>query len=96
MNKCFLFIPGVKNGDFCYNLDGSRGNVDGKIHEIPINVECDSRLSCANSVRGAECNAVEGMTEIQVSPNKQSTTFNKIKNIFKTCWEVYWSVLDCH
>ena len=57
----------AKNGDFCYNLDGSRGSIDAKISEVPVNVECDARLSCLNSVQGAQCNQNESMRSIQVT-----------------------------
>eukprot|EP00111_Clytia_hemisphaerica_P001833 TCONS_00005146-protein len=55
---------GTKNGDFCYNLDGTKGSIDARISQIPINVECDARLSCLNSVKAAECAKDQTMGEI--------------------------------
>ena len=66
----FLYIYiGTKAGDFCYKLDGTRGHVDYYLKDVPINVECDPRLSCANSV-DKNCPNVPGMTDILVRISK--------------------------
>ena len=64
---------GTQAGDFCYNLDGTRGNVDHYLKDTPINVECDPRLSCENSV-DANCVKVPGMTDIKVKIAKYKCT----------------------
>ena len=47
-------------------MNGEIGGVDDYLEDVPINVECDPRLSCANSV-DAGCTGVPGMTDIMVS-----------------------------
>jgi len=47
---------GTKRGDFCYGLDGSVGTVDDNMSDVPINVECDPRQTCGNSVDQGTCN----------------------------------------
>ncbi|XP_047130116.1 uncharacterized protein LOC124810020 isoform X1 [Hydra vulgaris] len=41
---------GSTRGDFCYHINGSIGGIDDDIYKVPINVECDPRISCMNSV----------------------------------------------
>eukprot|EP00111_Clytia_hemisphaerica_P021167 TCONS_00062356-protein len=54
---------GTERGDFCYHLDGTIGEVDDYLEDVPINVECDPRLSCENSVDD-KCVNVPGMNSI--------------------------------
>lgn len=65
--KNSIIEAGSARGDFCYHLDGTIGEVDDFLTDVPINVECDPRLSCANSV-DPSCVNVEGMTSI-LTPN---------------------------
>lgn len=63
----FLPITGTRRGDFCYHLNGEIGEVDDFLEDVPINVECDPRLSCANSITKNQCEKVPGMNLITVS-----------------------------
>ncbi|XP_057302113.1 uncharacterized protein LOC130636415 [Hydractinia symbiolongicarpus] len=47
---------GSSRGDFCYHLDGRIGTVDDNLRDVPINVECDPRLTCDNSINKDICN----------------------------------------
>lgn len=47
---------GTRRGNFCYGLDGSIGTVDDNMSDVPINVECDPRQTCGNSVDQGLCN----------------------------------------
>ncbi|XP_066933258.1 uncharacterized protein [Clytia hemisphaerica] len=46
---------GTKRGDFCYGLDGSIGTVDDNMSDVPVNVECDPRVTCGQSVDRGLC-----------------------------------------
>ena len=50
-----MFIIGTKRGDFCYGLDGKIGTVDEHITDVPINVECDPRVTCTQSTDAPLC-----------------------------------------
>uniref|UniRef100_A0A7M5WR28 Uncharacterized protein n=2 Tax=Clytia hemisphaerica TaxID=252671 RepID=A0A7M5WR28_9CNID len=47
---------GTKRGNFCYGLDGKVGTVDDYMTDVPINVDCDPRASCDQSVDKGSCN----------------------------------------
>ena len=53
----FMFITfiGTKRGNFCYGLDGSIGTVDENINDVPVNVECDPRVTCSQSTNQELC-----------------------------------------
>ena len=66
-------ISGTRRGDFCYHLDGRIGEVDDFLEDVPINVQCDPRLSCANSIAQSQCLKVQGMTSIMVNLKKNNS-----------------------
>jgi len=55
---------GTKRGEFCYHKN-KMGDVDDRIREVPINVDCDPRITCDNSVSYKKCSAAEGMKNIK-------------------------------
>ena len=49
------YITGAKRGDFCFFLNGTRGDVDSNIRNVPVNVECDPRITCSQSFQRDQC-----------------------------------------
>ena len=77
VGSCRLGPPGVglpvssltknaKLGDFCFHSDRI-GNIDDRIREVPINVECDPRITCQVSVSPDVCKNELGMDKIAAS-----------------------------
>lgn len=56
----------AKLGDFCFHPD-KVGAIDDRIREVPINVDCDPRITCQVSVSPAVCKHELGMDKIAVS-----------------------------
>jgi len=60
--KCFRsggppmskLTTGIKRGEFCYHSN-KMGDVDDRIREVPVNVDCDARITCDNSVKKTKC-----------------------------------------
>ena len=48
-------FSGATRGDFCFFLNGTRGDVDSNIRDVPVNVECDPRVTCEQSVKQDQC-----------------------------------------
>ena len=55
---------GTKRGDFCFHAD-KVGDVDDHIRAVPINVNCDPRITCGLSV-SSNCIKQPGMKDITV------------------------------
>lgn len=53
----------AKLGDFCFHPD-KVGAIDDRIREVPINVDCDPRITCQVSVSPAVCKHELGMDKI--------------------------------
>ena len=51
----FNTFSGATRGDFCFFLNGTRGDVDSNIRDVPVNVECDPRVTCEQSVKQDQC-----------------------------------------
>ena len=51
----FNTFSGAARGDFCFFLNGTRGDVDSNIRDVPVNVECDPRVTCEQSVKQDQC-----------------------------------------
>lgn len=77
VRSCRLGPPGVglpvstltrdaKLGDFCFHPDDI-GDIDDRIREVPINIECDPRITCQVSVSPDVCKHELGMDKIAVS-----------------------------
>ena len=56
----------AKMGDFCFHPNAI-GDIDDRIREVPINVECDPRITCQVSVSPDVCKHELGMDKITVS-----------------------------
>ena len=54
---------GTKRGNFCF-LPSGRGDIDDRIREVPVNVECDPREHCGLSVNSPKCLEEPGMYTI--------------------------------
>ena len=53
-----IYILGAKRGDFCFHKDGTRGTVDDNYSQVPVNRNCDPRITCGLGVSSlAQCNA---------------------------------------
>jgi len=50
-----VFYLGTRRGNFCYGLKGDIGTVDDYMHDVPVNVECDPRQTCGNSINRGLC-----------------------------------------
>lgn len=61
---------GAKRGDFCFHKDGTRGTVDDNYSQVPVNRNCDPRITCGLGVSSlAQCNAdAPTMKNIAFSP----------------------------
>lgn len=57
----------AKLGDFCFHPD-KVGAIDDRIREVPINVDCDPRITCQVSVSPAVCKHELGMDKIAELP----------------------------
>jgi len=55
-----VLTTGTKRGDFCFLASG-RGEIDDRILEVPVNVDCDPREHCGLSVNNAKCKENIGM-----------------------------------
>jgi len=53
-------------GDFCFHPNDI-GDIDDRIREVPINVECDPRITCQVSASPDICKHELGMDKITVS-----------------------------
>lgn len=49
-------MTGTAAGPFCY-FSNKQGSVDDRINEVPINANCESRITCDLSVNSAVCQA---------------------------------------
>ena len=49
------YVTGAKRGNFCFFLNGTRGDVDSNIRDVPVNVECDPRITCSQSFQRGQC-----------------------------------------
>lgn len=75
MNK---ITDGIKRGSFCYHSD-KIGDVDDRILEVPINVDCDPRITCDNSINKKQCFAQKGMNTITNAWNPKQQSCGVVK-----------------
>jgi len=68
-------ITGVSAGKFCFNSDGTAA-IDDNIASVPVNSECDPRVSCgfANLAQLCQADITQTILDPTVSPHVASCT----------------------
>ena len=55
LKNYFNTFSGATRNDFCFSLNGTRGNVDSNIRDIPGNTECDLRVTYEQNGKQGKC-----------------------------------------
>ena len=82
---------GTRRGDFCFHSN-KIGNVDDHIRQVPINVDCDPRITCGVSI-SADCINQPGMKDIKVRRRIGGDSRDDRERIVRVSCELHETVM---